>query len=921
MLNLVEKFDFMKDVVDEIKKLMLDWFKVESKRNGIETPSTVIESYDYQPRLIGQERNGIMIIKWNCEECPFGKTFVALFDHNSRNAKLIFTQEKLIQIANASVNSDQTVLAFTVVEKPNTDGYVSPSDSGDVFKSYIAEVAPQNRVFSLNIEWKTYQKVQFLHEHPQANHKISHLLFFHHKESIGLYHVPVVLYDKGYVMNMQPSTQQIIGHFLWCHFDVVAQRLFFVKLYPIDEEEIDAKALLTVVEFKPNGDFEYVLNFPLPIPFKMAAMQQQSVYYDNYFSSIVSSKHFNMEVITVNPGSFYVCYQHATEEKAGENYSTEDDDSSVSSSREQSTSSLASDSNGYINYTVCCVHSGYKLQCSTVVSSQIHDIQPRVLFTPLNDYIAAYLPGCFLHLLDISCEHEPVHNILLRDDIHILPTIEGWERDKTPLFSHVMEESLPSLQHPLLFENETQKAYKLEIDIKAMFKIFLYSKASTRVAIFHSSMLHVKDKRLTRSIIERFSLDPANFETSDLIKEYLIATSYIYMKRSVATALDLKVFPFTFYETYRGQVERNEHGERLVHLFYKNFSTDLIRQLRKVLHNNASPFWSNVYQYLCYEVEHRNKRFPLKLLYLASLSTETFAAEVRKSMTSSETGAIKAESTNSLPELRVEQVEAKSNLHKNTVTMEKIVAYIVKIFGKETKSKAIKMCQEYASVRCKVVNTLWRIVLKSLNFESEDAIYSKSLNEPADEFELALFQITERFKVIFDELSHPSFPRLNDLLCFLGFRSLTRHQFQEYLDAHVFVIDCNFVSQVVVEIPDLPVNVAVKQKLIACLSKEDANFVLKYWGHPTASRYLAQHIMLKLPSEAMHYNLNISEEQSEISEAFVPLRTLLQAIKISGQRTSILQSRNVNAFSDVNLQFLANTVLDNTESLISPDTR
>ena len=585
MLDLIEKIDFQKQIESDVKEMIKNYYVAGSKKSEITVDD--IDGYNFKPFIVGQERDGVILYSWTWDKSPFAKTFIAVFDQNSHKSKLVFVQDVIICVINASINADHSILGFSVVEKNTSAGYISPGDSGHIYKSYIAEIAPQNRLYSLDIAWSTYQGVQFLHAPQQGSHKISHMLFFHHKESIGLYHVPVVeVCDKGFVMSAFPSTQQIVRQFLWSQFDQMSQRLYYVVLFAQDEEEINATALLTVVEFKSDGDFEYVLNFPLPIAFKMNIMQKQAVYYDHYLSPFVCGYSLNLKVIAVRAGSFYVCYQHSIPETAVEE--VENGEKTSHSSETSSTNSLSfgseSSEGPYVNYTICCVHGAYKLQCSTKYTSSIYKGAPRILFSLFNDYLLAYLPGSFLHLLDISCEHCPAHNILLRDDMTFLPNIKDWDRSTAPLLSCILQESVLSIQGSLIFENHTQKAYKFEFNPKLLFKLFLYSNAGTRLSALHASMVHFKDKLVIKRILERACQDPANMETLEILKEYLIAAAYMQMKRMVASPLDLKIFPFTSQEVYRGQVEVNEDGEPVVHLLYKMFSEDLIKQIQKVLY-------------------------------------------------------------------------------------------------------------------------------------------------------------------------------------------------------------------------------------------------------------------------------------------------------------------------------------------------
>ena len=225
MLNLVEHIDFHDELNKEIKKLLV----CINKDAALQITDQI-----FQLTIVGEE-DGKFLFAWKCYlKSLSAQTFLALYDAEKQRSELVFTQEKQLNIMSATVNAQRTLVAFSIVEL---------HDNEEIYKSYIAEIRPQNRVFSLNISWRTLQRVLFLREDDDCTQtpRVSHMLFFHHLESVGLYHIPVVEKDGRHLMSMQPSTEQICDPFLWSHFDSNEQRLFVVKMLPRDDNVLITK--------------------------------------------------------------------------------------------------------------------------------------------------------------------------------------------------------------------------------------------------------------------------------------------------------------------------------------------------------------------------------------------------------------------------------------------------------------------------------------------------------------------------------------------------------------------------------------------------------------------------------------------------------------------------------------------------------
>ncbi|RUS84059.1 hypothetical protein EGW08_008171, partial [Elysia chlorotica] len=154
----------------------------------------ITESQIITPRIINQEKGGVILFVWNDVDKDKPTVFVTnfgIYDPESQSHKVIYTYEKKVKVVSCSLNQERTLLAFSIV-KPRD--YALDKKSKDVFQGFLAELQSIEKiVYSLNMERSTFLKVQFLYpdQQGQTHSRESSMLVFLHKESIGLYRVPV----------------------------------------------------------------------------------------------------------------------------------------------------------------------------------------------------------------------------------------------------------------------------------------------------------------------------------------------------------------------------------------------------------------------------------------------------------------------------------------------------------------------------------------------------------------------------------------------------------------------------------------------------------------------------------------------------------------------------------------------------------
>jgi len=198
---------------------------------------------------------------------------------------------------------------------------------------------------------------------------------------------------------------------------------------------------------------------------------------------------------------FYICYQHPMKLKVVGEMKTPDTISENSS--KTSLDELADDEKhagdlcSVVSYTICCIHSAYKLQCTSSIENHSKELisspgSLQLLFTLFNDYVIVYLQNSFLHLLDIGTEHEPVHNLLLKTE-DLIPLVQ-----LNSMFSVFYNTISPSNHAFLIYDNYAQIAYDVKLNQKNMFRYFLSANTSTRLSILHCCMVHLTDKKINK---------------------------------------------------------------------------------------------------------------------------------------------------------------------------------------------------------------------------------------------------------------------------------------------------------------------------------------------------------------------------------------------------------------------------------------
>ncbi|XP_020618690.1 protein pigeon-like isoform X2 [Orbicella faveolata] len=809
---------------------------------------------ELQVRIVGQERDHAIILSWNDSgqsgTAGHKVTYFGLYEPSQHHLKLLFIHDKEVVVSGASVNQERTLLAFTVRER--YFGRVNDSSSSDtpaIYKSFLAEIHPQNRIFSLHIERLTFQRVQFLYGeylgYGSVSKKESHMLFLHHKEAIGLYHIPMARFDKRMVMSGQPRTQQVADEFLWAQWDSLNQRLYLVYTRnkslscDVDEEQdVRSDLMFEAYQFNERSTHVKVLKFPLPFhDVDLSSPTSYPEYLDVALAQTVSEKHVNIQVVTLpGKGSFYICLQHP-----------------IAADETKSSSGESAKLSTQLEYSVYVLHHGFLMNCVLPTVRPSKDLQNyRLFFSSLNDYLMVFLPGCFLHLLNCSTELEPCHHIILQGDA--VPKFSSHDSgpDEPRLLLYLNRELSTSVQTgTYIFDSTSGNAFKYNFDKAALADLFARTHMpSTRLAILHLAVIHLRDSNLIKKIFEHLSHDPASPECLDILQEYLVGATYGTFRRELEREA-ITLIPFTCVDTFRGHLEKDINRKRIAKISC-SFARDIPIEFKNVRSKmKQADFWTTLLR----NTKRLPPRFKLKAPNTNFYEEDSDSEEepevaahpglmqsLRRRLSVSSrrfSGSIESFTSQGSNKSRdfldsTDEQRSVAEVKKQNMTIDRLASHLQNHLPREARVKIQNIAIEYVKCQARQSEQLLRLFKQAL--ELTDNPFTLPLSLRGTMREVVFFQLVERYCTAVTELSFPLPSGFRTFMTSLGFRCLDRRMFLQYVDNEVLYLKKGFISQLVEEFEGEREEEDFIFQIICRLKHDTAKDALLHWEHPFKAR-------------------------------------------------------------------------------------
>ena len=350
-------------------------------------PSVVSQS----ARLIGQEKDGTILFAWDQTSNDGDQTTnVGLYQKNISSFATIYQHENVASIVAATVNQEHTLLAFTIDLK----------DEDSTFDSYLAEIKPQNRVFTLNIAGSDFRKLQFLYpDSSKSSHRTqptSNFLLIVPEKFVCLYKIKMQAVRTGALMSTQPEREIIQQNFNWYQWDPYAQFLYHARF-----ETLATQAQASVNGGGKNALFLHCLRFQgntqqlvfsvsLPLPYPVSVYSSTSTSYKSPLALTLPVREKNLQILYRQDGYWCVCVQHCSGSKDN--------------------MKLVGDEGCRIDYSVFILHNGNVLY-GQVPMTVFANESLYIHFMLIGCFVVAYIPGFMLHLLNIGPRVDPCHHL------------------------------------------------------------------------------------------------------------------------------------------------------------------------------------------------------------------------------------------------------------------------------------------------------------------------------------------------------------------------------------------------------------------------------------------------------------------------------------------------------------------------------
>ncbi|CAH2000725.1 unnamed protein product [Acanthoscelides obtectus] len=471
--------------------------------------NVINEFNEWKP--LGQERDGSFIFSWVHTKEQESRTHIGIYEYDKNLLSPVYSFPKKVNCTQASTNSDKTLLAFVIKE---TDEETKES----TYKPYLYKIGTH---FDDAYDWKLERNrqimVQFLYPRVSvlSENQPAKLLVLVHHEYIFQYQVKL---KTDNIEDDCLSQETLVGKFLWAQWDPEQQTLYYIHnrkrnriiAYSEGEEESNAgndkiTPTLSGLQFNDEVPHETVLNIPLNLPHLTVSTSSCLIYEDDAIPLRIHDCSLDLIVLTDPNGIVCVCH-HYLYQPIQPVVDLKDEDSSPV----------------HFAYSVTVLHQSCVLHCviPDIPWNKAKKIRP--LFKIEGDHLLIIIPDICTHLLDIGLIHEPCCHVTTK------PLIT-----ETQLL--YLAPIVP-LEHGSVLNLANLDLISLEIPTNMLVDTF---KSDTllenKLSILHYLILHSGHMDTASELILWQSERPFTLGYPQMLKEYLIATSYAAVQRTLPT--------------------------------------------------------------------------------------------------------------------------------------------------------------------------------------------------------------------------------------------------------------------------------------------------------------------------------------------------------------------------------------------------
>ncbi|KAJ5078164.1 gamma-secretase-activating protein [Anaeramoeba ignava] len=473
------------------------------------------------------------------------KTSIDLYNISFYIRKCIYQHSEKIYCVGASLNHNETLLAFTkffTIREENED--IS------YYQTFIVELKNDNNLKEIGNKSQIFQKAIFLKNDFSSNH--DSLLFIQDKFQIEVIKISLANKKKLHKKIISKISQSylVCKNFLWYEFDSVARNLFYIK------KRSGSEYILTCVSFNSKNS-QILLEYPIKID-HLGQESNQNIYTHHIYTHGYTSpdSNLNFEIIQLSHSAFCLCQQIIM---------------------------FPTHNVPFILVIIWVLHRQEKLEIeiplSGISQEKLKDI--RVFFGSVCELLLIYIPGKFIQFVDCAKIHEtcdslrffgnenatPLGDSNNEDDNECIPNIS-----KIVFLAHDSTETLKK-QGNCLIDNKNETAFRYRIDTNGIYHIFTSPKMMKfSIPTLHILVMHMMEPFRVNHLIYHLSGNFPQALTPEFFQEYLIGNTYLNFRnykfesnlREFANNL-IQAFPVTSILSYQSIVKKLKKGIQTSH--------------------------------------------------------------------------------------------------------------------------------------------------------------------------------------------------------------------------------------------------------------------------------------------------------------------------------------------------------------------
>ncbi|KFZ67850.1 Gamma-secretase-activating protein, partial [Podiceps cristatus] len=576
--------------------------------------------------------------------------------------------------------------------------------------------------------------------------------------------------------------------------------------------------------------------------------------------------------------------------------------------------SLASDIPDEIIYSIYFLHKGYnKTFTVSLERTEYHQLK-EVAFINLDYYVAAYLPGQFLHLLNIQHPDLLCYSLFLTGEDARIDVLQNCSI-RSPLLSTVLDCRVGSM-------------YAVSISDSALLQFLQNSKQdSERLAALHCALLYFRHTEdLEMQIIWWVSENLSTCHSFDPIQEFIVAS--LYCRMCPETHNLHKLLPYTSLLDWIGIIPGVTCATDIISLPVlefqnsKGFWEKLNSNLESVKYAEPHLHYHN--NVLRREWRNLSEESILIGLLLCSLgdfclftnqrverTTTAYLRNIFENAKNSLLPSLVLRYLNSVEERLVPLFQEED--YQQQLLMGLMVAqlkdHLMRHLQYVGKPKIDQIVLDYVANLLNLVHRIMKEVWR--RYQLHSCIFCFDERGSAGEF--AVFHIMSRILEAANGMCMPLPPGFHTLHLGLGVRCLPLHTLLHYIDTGVLHLTETCVRTLLRDLDDTEKNEKLKLSIVMRLPEALGQKVQQFWDHPINANVIARKYVKLLLEKLGHRQCNRPiPERLSVPVEFLPLNYLtnmLAEIENQGVHPYEKQDR-------VNVRFVEETALKHTVTLL-----